>query len=561
MKSGYILGINGWLHRSHDASACIVKDGHVLAMAEEERFTRKKHAYDKVPTHAIMWCLDHLKLTLDDIQEAAVGWNYKKLYSQTKLKEPMLNSLEEVYFPKKYFKYSKKPKITLVSHHLAHAVSSYYLSGYDKSSILIIDGQGEDSSTTFAVGSGAGIKILWSLPISSSLGYFYEAVSDYIGLGVDAAGKTMGLASYGNPKSLSFHQFKLTDTGFEVELNFPKNTESLDQQQSIVSTWEKAFEEMTGKKRNKVNFKFRSLQGDVGRKLTLGKEQENFAASAQYTLEMLIEHCVKVLIKKTSSGNLCLGGGVALNCSTNTKLYNLSEVENIYIPPFANDAGVAVGAALYVGGIKENGQLESAYTGPSYDNSDIEPLLQKLKLKFKHYKNIEEVTAKLIHKGKIVSWFQGQMEVGPRALGNRSILANPTNQDTHKKVNEAKNRELWRPLAPSILDKKGSQYMEDYFYSPFMLHTFQVKESIKRKIPAIVHVDGSTRPQSVRKEVNPRYYKLISCFEKLSGVPIILDTSFNGAKEPIVCTPMDAIGSFFTNSTDCLVLGNYLIEK
>ncbi|KKQ74082.1 MAG: Carbamoyltransferase, partial [Candidatus Woesebacteria bacterium GW2011_GWB1_38_5] len=159
------------------------------------------------------------------------------------------------------------------------------------------------------------------------------------------------------------------------------------------------------------------------------------------------------------------------------------------------------------------------------------------------------------------SWFQGQMEVGPRALGNRSILANPTLLDMHKKVNEAKNRELWRPLAPSILDEKGESYMNGYFYSPFMLHTFQVKDSVKRKVPAIVHIDGSTRPQSVRKNINPGFYKLIKFYEKLSGIPLILNTSFNGAKEPIVCTPLDAISSFYTNSTDYLVLSNYLIKK
>ncbi|KKQ84375.1 MAG: Carbamoyl transferase [Candidatus Woesebacteria bacterium GW2011_GWA1_38_8] len=432
---------------------------------------------------------------------------------------------------------------------------------FSESSILIIDGQGENVSTTFAIGSGKSIKILWSLPVEYSLGYFYEAVSDFIGFRLNEAGKTMGLAPYGNSVKYNLPQIKITNNGFDIDLEIEKNNSSFDQQQAIISAWQNSFKKILGCSKNRIDFVFRNIYGDITKSISLNQEYKNFAASAQFTLESILQHCVKVLIKKTSIRNLCLAGGVALNCSANTKIKNINGIDKLFIPPFANDAGVSVGAALYVGGKREKKQFESAFVGPTFTNKEIELILKKLKINYQKFKNIEEVTARLIHRGKIVSWFQGQMEVGPRALGNRSILANPTLLDMHKKVNEAKNRELWRPLAPSILDEKGESYMNGYFYSPFMLHTFQVKDSVKRKVPAIVHIDGSTRPQSVRKNINPGFYKLIKFYEKLSGIPLILNPSFNGAKEPIVCTPLDAISSFYTNSTDYLVLSNYLIKK
>ncbi len=557
---GYILGLNGWFDRSHDASACIIKDGKILVMAEEERFLRKKHSYDKLPHCSTLWCLNKLGIGLDDISSVAIGWDYKELYRRAKIIGPKIEDLADLYFPKKYFDYKKKPKIQLVPHHLAHAASSFFLSGMEKSSILIVDGQGEDSSTTFALGEGNKIKILWTLPIEYSLGYFYEAISDFIGLGLHAPGKTMGLAPYGKPK-YKFEQFKLNDNGYRLNLKFLKNSESLDQQLRVVSSWREEFIKKFGNIEN-YDYIFRESYGDIYKNTKLSKIEKDIAASAQKTLEDVLLHCAKVLIGKTGVKNICMSGGVALNCSSNTKILNSKDVANVFIPPFTNDAGVSVGAALLIGGVKSKLQLSHAYFGPSYKDEEIKEILDQLKIKYKFCgdKIVKEV-AEIIKDGKIVSWFQGSSEIGPRALGNRSILANPSLEEMHKKVNLAKNREQWRPLAPSILEEDIDDFLENAKKSPFMLYTFSVKKNKQKKVPAIVHVDGSTRPQTVNKSINLKFYRLIEEFKKIAGIPLVMNTSFNGAKEAIVSSPIDAISSFYSNSTDYLAIGNFLIKK
>ena len=557
--SGYILGLTGWFTRSHDASACIIKDGSILAMVEEERFTRKKHAYDKTPLFSTLWCLDQVGITLDDIETVAIGWDYKKLYQIAGINESKLDNLYEIFFPKKYFSYAKKPKIELVSHHLAHAASTYYLSGNDKAAILIVDGQGEDVSTTFAIGNQGKIKIIQSFDIEHSLGYFYEAVSDFIGLGLDSAGKTMGLAPYGQPL-YEFKQIDLTPGGYQVNLPLKPRDSSLDQQRRVVEAWKKELSKQFGSE-NLVKYPFDLLYGFTRRELELKKIHKDIAASAQRTLEQTLVHLAKALVKKTGVSNICMAGGVALNCSANTLIARLPEVSNLYIPPNTSDAGVSAGAALYVGGKKANKALDTAYLGPTFNNNQIKSVLDKVKVKYKHTNSIGKDVAKLIFDGNIVSWFQGAEEIGPRALGNRSIVANPTKPGMSERVNDAKNREHWRPLAPSILEEKTSLYLEESFPSPFMLHTFNVKPQYRDKIPGVVHLDNSTRPQTVSKLTNPKYHDMIHHFEKLSGYGLVLNTSFNGSREPIVCTPTDALLSFYGNSTDYLAIGDFIVTK
>ncbi len=559
-KNKYILGLTGWYNRSHDATACIVKNGKILAMVEEERFLRKKHAYDKTPLYATLWCLNKIGIQLDDIDIVAIGWDYKKLYKINGIEDEKLNNLVEVFFPKKYFKYSKTPKIELIDHHLAHAACSYYLSGMDEASIMIIDGQGENVSGTMAVGKGSNIKIIKKFPIKDSLGYFYEAVSEFIGLGADAPGKLMGLASYGSPLH-NFNQFQLTNDGYETCLSLPDIKEnSLDQQQLVTREWLKILESKFGKQTN-LKLTFRPSYGDVFRNIIIEQIHKDIASSAQKKLEQVLLHLVKVMVKKTGIRNVCLGGGVALNCSTNTIIAKSEYVEKYFVPPMANDIGTSVGAALYVGKIKSPDVLTHSYYGPEFSNNDINQVIKRLGCRSKKINNISEKVADLLTNGKIVSWFQGALEVGPRALGNRSILANPRLKITNQNVNLAKERELWRPLAPSILEEKIDDYLENSFISPFMLHTFQVKKGKQKEIPAVTHIDGSTRPQTVNKQVNPKFYELINNFYKKTGTPMILNTSYNGAKEPIVSTPLDAIISFYSNSTDFLAIGDYLIEK
>ncbi len=559
-NKGYILGINGWYKRSHDATACIVKEGKILAMVEEERFLRKKHAYDKVPLNSILWCLNKVGIQIDDIDIVAIGWDYKKLHKINGIEDEKLDNLADLYFPKKYFNYTKKPKFEFIDHHLAHAACSYFLSGMNEASIMIIDGQGEEVSGTMAVGKGNNIKIIDSFPIKDSLGYFYEAVSEFIGLGADSPGKLMGLAPFGKP-IYDFEEFRLTKSGYSTSLSLDSSqSKSLDQQQSVLKEWLAIFEKKFG---NQTNFKmdFRPLYGDIFRNITLTQLHKNIASSAQSKLEQILLHLSEILVNKTGIKNVCLGGGVALNCSTNTLIANSIYVDKYFVPPMTNDIGSCVGAALYVGGIKPDKVLTHAYFGPEFNNDEIKQVATRLGCRFQKVDSISERAASLLTEGKIVSWFQGALEVGPRALGNRSILANPCLKNTNRNVNLAKERELWRPLAPSILEENMSDYLEKSFISPFMLHTFQVKKEKQKEVTAITHIDGSTRPQSVNRKTNPKYHDLINSFYKKTGTPIVLNTSYNGSKEPIVSTPMDAITSFFSNSTDYLAIGDYLISK
>jgi carbamoyltransferase len=274
---------------------------------------------------------------------------------------------------------------------------------------------------------------------------------------------------------------------------------------------------------------------------------------------------VRGLTDKLSTSDLCLAGGVALNCKANGEVRKECEVKDLYIFPVANDAGGAVGAALAMaselGELRES-KCEHTYWGPKFSNEQIEQLLKERKLKYEHYANIEAVCAERLATGKVVGWFQGKMEMGPRALGNRSILADPTKIEMKDIVNErVKKRESWRPFCPSLLVEAEDEYLVNACDAPFMILSFDVPPKKIKEIPAVVHVDGTTRPQTVRKEINERYWKLIKTFEGISGVPVILNTSFNLAGEPIVCTPSDALRSFYDSGMDCLALGNSLIEK
>lgn len=559
MKNKYILGISGWNERSHDASACIISNGQILCMAEEERFTRKKHAYDTPPYRATSWCLGQLKLTLDDIDTIAVGWDYQEQYRQAGLSIPSLEQIENTLFPSKYFNKHKKLKIELVPHHLAHAASAFYLSGMTKSSILVIDGQGETASTTFAYGDETGIKIIKSFPIALSIGYFYEAISDFIGIGLDGAGKTMGLAPYGKVIE-EFKEFKLEKDGYTIDLPPLSKTNSLDQQLKIVDAWQKVFQGKFGSK-NIVTQSLISPEFAFKKSYKLNQKHKDIAASAQNAIERVILHLANTLVSLTGENNLCIAGGVGLNCSTNTIVAQSDNIYDLFIPPFANDGGVSAGAALYICGINTKKRFNNPYLGPGFSNSEIKKILDRLKCNYVYYDDIESVVAKKISEGSIVSRFKGKMEVGPRALGNRSILANPGDPLMLNKVNNAKSRELWRPLAPSIAEKEMDLILENAFESPYMLHTFQVRNDLRKKLPAIVHVDGSTRPQSITKLVNPDYSHLVYELKKYTGYAVTMNTSFNGPTEPIVCSPLDAISSFFLNSTDYLAIENFLIKK
>lgn len=559
----YILGINGWFKRTHDASACLLRNGELVAMAEEERFIRSKHAFGKVPYNAIAYCLKKARITLDDVEMVGVGWNFNRLYGIAGVEEPKLKDLAEVYFPKKYFKYKKQPRIELVDHHLAHAASTYYFSGFKEATIITLDGQGEDDSGSVALGKNEKINILKKFPIKDSLGFFYDAITQYLGFDFMDAGKTMGLASYGLP-IYTFREFELTADGYKVNIKPQENIRienkpRLDKEEMISDTWLRSLSRMGDRNMPRVTYNLTDSR--LCESLHLTQRHKNIASSAQKILEQTVLHLVDKAVRKTGCKNLCLSGGVALNCMLNGEIIKSGLIDKLFVPPFPNDIGVSVGAALLLSKNKPKKPLISASWGPEFTNREIKKVLDRYSIRYKKVNNITKVIAKLIFQGKIISWFQGPMEVGPRALGNRSILGNPCLPKTHNKLNEAKDRENWRPLAPSFIAEEMDKYLENSVFSPFMVVGFNVKKQFYKKLPALVHVDGTTRPQSVLKETNPKYYNLILEFKKLSGFPVIMNTSFNGKGEPIVCNPIDAIKSFYSNKTDYLAIGDFIISK
>jgi len=562
----YILGINGWIERSHDASACLIHDGKLVAMAEEERFVRKKHAYDHVPINASLYCLMEAGITLDEVDYIAWGWDYKRHFELRGLEWNYSDTeLAEILFPKQYFRWNKVPRIVMIPHHLAHAASAFRMSNFDESAILVLDGQGEHSSTTLAYGSGNSIEIIRSFPIAYSLGYFYEAINAHIGFRSDDSGKTMGLAAYGTPR-FHFDNIRLSAQGYEVLL--PRKVELgrcglLDEQNQLMKAWRSILEQKVGPI-NTPMYSFSELKGRLEPIPEISQTYKDLAASAQKVLEDIIVHLAKVLVSETGCRNLCIAGGVGLNCVANSRLIHERIIDDIFIQPAANDAGVALGAALelYANlGFESRVPLLTVCWGPSFSNEEIEKILESCKLRYEFVDDIAKRAATLIANNKIIGWFQDRMEFGPRALGARSILADARDKRMLARVNKLKSREFWRPLAPSILDEKRADYLVDPYPSPFMLLTFDVKHDKRDEVPAIVHIDGTTRPQTVKAHIQPLYWRVIKEFEELTSIGLVLNTSFNGGGEPIVCTPLDAIRTFFSTEMDYLIMGNFLIKK
>jgi len=565
-KDVVILGVNGWFEQGHDASACIVKGNKILAMAEEERFIRKRYAFDSLPINSIAFCLKEAGLTINEVDYLVFGWDLPLLY---KIRGRPWKYTEEKFLKLILSPFSlkrkKRPKLIFVPHHIAHAASAYRLSGFKEASILVLDGQGENASGLLAYGKGRKIKILATIPIVNSLGYFYEAVCEYLGFRTTDAGKIMGLAPYGKPK-YSFDCFKLTRNGYEIR-GFPKEVclskDSIDEQKQVLNLWEKHIHDNYGERIYPL-YDFSSVEAKIIRKVPLIQFSKDLAASLQTKIEEIIFHLVKLIVNITKCENLVIAGGVGLNCTVNGKLIDSGIVNQLFVQPATNDGGVSLGAALEVAGesgIDFSPTDFSPYLGPSYDNGELKLLLEKLKLDYQYCQDMSDVVAKLLAKRKIIAWFQGRMEMGPRALGARSILANPCFKKTHTIVNKIKSRENWRPLSPSLLEEERERFFEKSVYSPFMLQSHYVKTGKEKIIPGVVHIDGSVRYQSVTKESNPKFYQLIKDFYRLTGIPLVLNTSFNVGGEPIVCSPYDAIKSFFSSSIDYLAIGDFLVRK
>ncbi|KKQ57706.1 MAG: Carbamoyl transferase [Parcubacteria group bacterium GW2011_GWA2_38_13] len=565
-----ILGIcpEAWI-----SSAALIENGRIIAAAPEERFNREKMSR-KFPFLAIQYCLKEAQCGLEDIDYIAVGWNpgihiqlynfrfsdaarwrAEYLYSVPNhfmklLKDKKVNYVEQSLMQKNH-----DCKIIYVTHHHAHAANAFFLSPFKEAAILTADGRGEDDTCLYATGKDNKIMDLQTMAIPHSIGLVYSSVTQFLGFRphIDEW-KVMALASYYPNENKYYKIFKqivmpARDGKIEIDLRF-FNYYLQDRSEYYTPSFENTF----GKPR---------LSHEE-----ITEKHKQIAAGLQRISEEALAYMLNWLYKKTKMENVAVSGGSFMNSVFNGKIKKLTPFKNVFISSCPDDSGVPMGAALYVYNHILSNTLRKEqthnYYGPEFSNTDIAIALDKAKIKKVFTPNIAKYAANLISKGKIVGWFQGKMEFGQRALGNRSILADPRLKNMKDKLNIAiKYRESFRPFAPSILEEKKMEYFEcdGNDSSPFMEKVFQIKKEKQKKIPAVTHVDGSGRIQTVDKKTNPLYYQLISEFEKITGVPIVLNTSFNLNGEPIVCTPNDAIRTFFSCGMDALVMGNYVLTK
>ncbi len=554
-------------------SAVLIDDGKVVAGVAEERLLRQK-MYRGFPMKAVRFCLKEAGCSLEDIDCIALGWNpglhlkssSLRFGSVVRWRGELLHSIphallslsktNDVDFVDQTLKQNgKEIKIIYVTHHQSHAANAFYISPFKDSAILTIDGRGEEDTAGFFVGRDNKIEELKLVKLPHSLGLFYGTFTDFLGFTPHSdEWKVMALAARHFEKNKYYEKVKklitlLPDGTFELDLRY--------------------FSYYLGDRDHWYSNKFVELFGQPrGDEDELTDDHYELAEALQLVSEEAVVHMLNWLHKETKMENIVVSGGFFMNSVFNGKILEKTKFKKVFISSCPDDSGTSLGAALYVynhiyGNRKRQEQVHNYY-GPQFSDEEIKKTLEKYKIPYSYVEDIENQTAQLIDKGSIVGWFQGRMEFGQRALGNRSILADPRDPKMKDKVNSAvKYREAFRPFAPSILEERVAEYFEcdKGDRVPFMEKVFMIRAEKQKLIPAVTHIDGSGRLQTVNEEINPRYYKLISEFGKLSGIPIVLNTSFNLKGEAIVCTPTDALRTFFSCGLDALVLGNYLITK
>jgi carbamoyltransferase len=575
-----VLGINHYT----DPAACIIVDGKLIACVEEERFTRLKNSHNMFPGQSIAFCLKKANVSLDKVGGIAVPYNaryypfqfLKKIaieYFKMKLSgrsnsvdtsssvsstlhlaflhnpKAMKKSIHEGLVKNRIF--GRVPKIEFVDHHLCHAITAGYFSGFDSAIVLIIDGSGESNCTTLYIYKNGNLSLADKYEIPNSLGWFYAGITEFLGFQpYRNEGKTMGLAPYGKKDD------DIVEKMMKI-LNYSRNRYSVSVEYLLA-----------GKHSHGLYFSdlMVDLFGVPRQPLEpITANHKNIAWAAQYLLEECVKNIVNDAIKKYGIRNVCLAGGVAMNCKMNGSILYDTQAEDVFVFPAAGDSGSTVGAACYVSGdiaVNNREKLRHPYFGPSYSNDEILTSLKNLKIPFSKPSSITKEVAGLLEKGKLVAWFQGGMEFGSRALGNRSILANPFIPGIKDNVNNnVKYRENWRPFCPSLLDEDRKEYMHIDKEAPFMIIAHKLKDKYLEGLSSISHVDDSIRPQTVTEEQNPIYYELLREFKQKTGYGILLNTSLNVKGEPIICTPLEAIRCFYGNGLDALALGPYLLVK
>lgn len=571
-----ILGLNAY---HADAAAALVVDGKLAAAAEEERFTRVKHGAG-FPYQAVRYCLREAGLRPEDITHIAVSRDprvhlpQKLFYSLKRGKWSTLvdrflntkkiwNIAEETAKALEVDSSRIKARVHWVEHHRSHLASSFFVSPFEKAALLSVDGFGDFVSTMWGMGHGNRMDIQGLVRFPHSLGVLYTAMTQFLGFKhYGDEYKVMGLAAYGKPLYLKeFSKLIQTkgDISFQLDLTYFSHTT-----EGVSMTWEAGSPSLG----DLYSHQLTKLLGPAREpSAPLEKHHQNIAASLQKQLEETEFALLNQLHEKTKCENLCMAGGVALNCVANGQIFERTPFKRVYIQPAANDSGTAIGAAYYVYheilGKPRGYVMNHAYTGPRYSNSAIKQCLESHRISYREvpHEQLPDRVAKNISEGKIVGLFHGRMEFGPRALGNRSIVVDPRRPDMQDILNRRiKHRELFRPFSPSILEERLGEYYENSHPSPFMLFTYRVKPEKLSVIPAPTHVDGTGRVQTVSREVNPFYWDTIQAFNRLTGVPVVLNTSFND-NEPIVCTPEEALACFQRTRMDILVMEDLVIEN
>lgn len=569
-----ILGLNS--HHA-DSSAAIFVDGKLIAACEEERFTRIKH-WAGFPTRAIQFCLEEANTTLEELDYITIGrdtrakfgkkmlFAIKNLRTGTSLLRDRLKNRGEISSMSRHFSESFgcpakmiDKKLIYVEHHRAHLASAFFASPYEEAAILSVDGSGDFSTTMFAHGQNNKIVVMDSIDYPVSLGFIYTAFTHFLGFPhYGDEYKVMGLASYGENSHVDRVRklIRLQEQGrwtWDQSFFGEVKVEYKEHQPIVNPFFTKKFENEFGPARKK------------GDKLT--QYHKDLAKSIQQVTEEVIYHMASFLQKKTGSKNLCIAGGVAQNSVANGKIIANTDFENLYIPSAGHDAGISMGSALFHYNHNLNkprsGSITSASTGPKFNNKEIEAYLKSIGVSYRKMDDeilFDYITDRLIEPS-VVGWFQGRAEFGPRALGNRSILADPRNNEAKALLNQKiKRRESFRPFAPAILKEYVPEFFEYTLDVPFMEKVFPVKKEKHEDIPAVTHVDGTGRLQSVDPDDCPRFYKLIDAFRKKTKIPILLNTSFN-ENEPIVNTPADAYACFERTNMDVLVMENIVLER
>lgn len=543
-----ILGINGWTERGHDGGASFLEDGKLKFAIEEERLVGIRHAYDLIPHESIKMICEKEKISIDDIDEIAIGWDYPNLWKMFGAKFISKEEMSKALFGTK----KHANKIMYVEHHYAHACSAFYPSGFEKAIVLVIDGQGEYIATSVFLGDRKKNKLIKLYETPISLGYFYAAVTEHIGFFSGQEGKTMGLASYGKPVYTNqLRKMISADKNGKINCIFSVAKKGKDEEEETIAVWRNLLEKIIPSREGKIN----EITTDI-------IPYANLAASAQKVLEEILIKIVKYNCKKYNVQNIAISGGVGLNCAASGILSELTCVDQIFTQPAANDGGISLGAAIAAAVQKnENVNFEMIpYQGNEFTEEEVLQFLRTGNYDYRKATNFQKEIANLIANGKIVSVFQGRLEFGPRALGNRSILADPRKKEMLLKLNTLKGREVWRPLAPAILFDHQTEFFSSKQFSPYMTINSRVLEEVRNNLEAVTHVDGTARIQSVSKKYNPSFYSIIEEFYKITGVPVVINTSFNIKGEPIVDTPKKAMDSAVAMNLDYLAIENYIIK-